>query len=135
MYQSLSGLVLQRALSGFARGGAWGQYLQARVREPVVEPTVVCGATRAEDQIRPRSLKPRYLPFSASFMWGNMPANGILDIGRNEGKTAKDRNTSLMCAEFRRSAQRSKNGILASQGLQRQFEHRHERYRPRNRRT
>jgi hypothetical protein len=33
-------------------------------------------------------------------MWGNMPANGILDIGRNEGKTAKDRNTSLMCAEF-----------------------------------
>jgi hypothetical protein len=30
-------------------------------------------------------------------MWGDMPAIDILDIGRSEGKAAKDRDSSAMC--------------------------------------
>jgi hypothetical protein len=44
------------------------------------------------------SPEPWNLPFSAVFMRSNMPAIDLLDIGRNEGQDAKDRDFNIMCA-------------------------------------
>jgi hypothetical protein len=40
----------------------------------------------------------RFLPFSMSYMWGNTAAINILELNRNEGSDAKDRDLNIMCA-------------------------------------
>jgi hypothetical protein len=52
---------------------------------------------RAPDTSPPNP-NPRFLPFSAKYMWGNMAAIDMLELSRNEGPEAKDRDFNTMCA-------------------------------------